>query len=413
MSPVSRLLSNCGNVKWDNGQEKFYLSIGTFLRQLILFDEIIVQSVRLKEFGPLIDLFGFKSVMSLLDSGAIRLRCEALTIGEAGQTKGLAAREGKPPLPLNHFYFICIAAAHRNEYLVGCLPSLNSLASITIQQKDALMAKVLDHIEDPIDAIRPEMLNQTMSDFRNNIPTIKYAVSTIIKESRNIVCSPEELTIKIEETQKGEFQAESNLGNKLGIPPEEEHRIIQGALLSIGHLNQRIAEMKAYEALTGFSVHDIPMFDAKLRFLVQRIDPDISERNFIKVLGTLGLPELGAASVRREVNLERILRVRKSRECQEFRQWLATASDISSRDFIKAMRGLRTKIGEIVSSPCGKVCRFLVAGGISIPCWPAGLAISALDLFLLERLFPRNRVAGFLDKMYPSVFEVAETRSNN
>lgn len=411
MGSISRLLTSCGDVKWDRGREEFHLSIGTFLRQLFLFDEIILQSVRLKEFGPLIDIFGFGPVMGLLDSGAIRLRCEALVMAEVGRNTALGLRKGEPPLPLNQYSFTLVWSPNRKEYLVGCLPSLQGLTTITTAQKNSLMAKVLSLIEDPIDAIGPEMLNQTKSDLRNNTGSIKFAVAEILRITRDVDFQLSGLAVRIEEIKEGVFRAETNLCQKLGVSPEEEHRIVQGALLSIGGLNRRIAEMKAYEALPGFSMRDIPLFDEKLRFLIRQC-PDVTEKNFVRILDTLSLPDFESAATRREIDLNRILKIRDSQECRGFRLWLATAEAVSTEDLKKAIRGLRTKIGEVISGTTGQVCRFLIAGGVGIPCWPAGLAIASLDKFLLERLFPRNRVAGFLDKLYPSVFRNAEDRKN-
>jgi hypothetical protein len=56
----------------------------------------------------------------------------------------------------------------------------------------------------------------------------------------------------------------------------------------------------------------------------------------------------------------------------------------------------------------GKAIRFVVSNGLALippPFGPAaGLAASAVDSFLLERLVPKDAVISFLSESYPSLF---------
>ena len=56
------------------------------LRYLILFDCVIIQSIRLREFGVLARMLGVRGLSALLRSGAVRVHCHALTMGQTGQS---------------------------------------------------------------------------------------------------------------------------------------------------------------------------------------------------------------------------------------------------------------------------------------------------------------------------------------
>jgi hypothetical protein len=51
------------------------------VRHLLLFDQVVIYSARLREFKPLVSAFGFEGLMALLRSGALRVHCARLTIG--------------------------------------------------------------------------------------------------------------------------------------------------------------------------------------------------------------------------------------------------------------------------------------------------------------------------------------------
>jgi len=64
---------------------EFTVDIDSFLRRLILFEQCIIETDRLKEIPSLIAVFGAKGFLELLDSGAVRFVCDAMTAGQAGR----------------------------------------------------------------------------------------------------------------------------------------------------------------------------------------------------------------------------------------------------------------------------------------------------------------------------------------
>jgi hypothetical protein len=70
-----------------NPGEPVSVNLAAFVLRLILFDQYIVQSIRFQEFPDLIRTFGLPAVRDLLASQAIKIRCEAVAIGQTGQVK--------------------------------------------------------------------------------------------------------------------------------------------------------------------------------------------------------------------------------------------------------------------------------------------------------------------------------------
>jgi hypothetical protein len=85
------------------------------------------------------------------------------------------------------------------------------------------------------------------------------------------------------------------------------------------------------------------------------------------------------------------------------------------KELRERVSGFSRRIQQAVHSRVGKAVRFVVSNGLSIglgfiPPQPvvglvAGVAVGALDAFLLERLIPKDAVICFLSESYPSLFK--------
>jgi len=106
--------------------------------------------------------------------------------------------------------------------------------------------------------------------------------------------------------------------------------------------------------------------------------------------------------------MERLLEIRESDECREFREWLLTIEDASDAEIKERISGLRARFGNAIQSHSGKAVRLLTTTGIgAIPgVGPiAGFMAGVVDTFFLEKLLPKSGVVAFLSGLYPSVFE--------
>ena len=182
------------------------------------------------------------------------------------------------------------------------------------------------------------------------------------------------------------------------------HRIVERGLLGLGGLTQRFAEMDVFAALSGFTETDLPLVEEQLKFFL-RISAEVREKQFRRVVEIAGFPDFSSAISDKKVNVERLLEVRQSGECREFREWLPTIDDASDAEIKDRISSLRSKLGNAIQSQSGKAIRLLATTGIGIAGLPAGIVAGVVDTFLLEKMLPNSGVVAFLSHLYPSVFE--------
>ena len=88
--------------------------------------------------------------------------------------------------------------------------------------------------------------------------------------------------------------------------------------------------MKVYNALSGLREGEFHVLGKKLDFLASQISPETQEARFDRVVRIEGLPNWAVGSEGR-VDLERLLRVRESSECVEFRNCFALSMKRQTR----------------------------------------------------------------------------------
>lgn len=120
-----------------------------------------------------------------------------------------------------------------------------------------------------------------------------------------------------------------------------------------------------------------------------------------------GLPDIEHAAEDGNLSIPRLIEIRESKECHEFRDWLASVDSASDRDIEQQFRSLRARLSVAAHGTTGKTVRWLASTGLGIVPG-AGVALGAvaglLDTFLVEKILPQNGPVTFLSKTYPSVF---------
>ena len=121
----------------------------------------------------------------------------------------------------------------------------------------------------------------------------------------------------------------------------------------------------------------------------------------------MAIAELGEPESSSTIDIERLLEIRNSAECMEFKRWLDDADSLTDEDIKTLLVGIRSKLGLRASNVEGRMLRFaaitgigLLSGGV-IPATVLGF----VDSFLVEKLFPKSGIVSFLKTQYPSVFE--------
>jgi hypothetical protein len=101
-----------------------------------------------------------------------------------------------------------------------------------------------------------------------------------------------------------------------------------------------------------------------------------------------------------------LLEIRESEDIREFRQWLRTLDEVSDEDLKERLDSVRAKLAAAVNSQTGTAVKFLATGvaGVVVP-GVAGLALQALDQFVVDKLLGEPGPVSFIGSTYPSIFD--------
>jgi hypothetical protein len=380
------------------------VDLNGIIRRLILFDTYILKSIQLKEFPILIAELGFNGTLQLLESPAFEIQCEVMAVGQTGQT-AMPSRTAKGLLPPLSYSLAGIRSADQKKLVHDCLQPLHQVPNLKqkqiIQLKKAMVNRLVNLPQD----FAVTVANTATSDVLNKQHLVKKSVEMVIRLTHKV--EPPEFSISIHSIGEGDFRVETDLMKRMEIDLATAHKLVERGLLGLSSLSQRFAEMDAFSALSGFTDRDLPLVDEQLKIFL-RMSPDTRERQFRRVIEIAGLPDFTSAISDRRVNVERLLEIRESAECREFREWLPSIESATDAEIKERVSSLRAKLGNASQSVAGKALRVLAVTGIgAIP--PVGLIAGALasaaDTFLLEKILPKSGVVAFLSKLYPSVFE--------
>lgn len=379
------------------------VDVAAFVRQLILFDTCLLKTHRLSEFPFFLRSFGFDGTLEILSSDALEIMWSPFTIAVDFH------RNGKRSLPLFHFDCGAVNTADAEEYIHGCLKPFHDLTDISHKRILRLKKLVLSRFVNPPKDFETNVLAQIKSELRGKSPGIKSAVRLRLPRVHP-QARVSDFDLEFEEVPNVGFRAHADLASRAGISDQEAHGVLQAAFAGLANLDHRVGEMRGYEALSGFSEEEIAVFTDKCDFLMKEMNPQLLERSFERVLEIVGFPDPVVDSSTRVGQISKLLKVRQTDECKEFRAWLSTVHNASDAEIRERVTGVRAKVAEFLHSSSGRTVRVLTAAGIGlIPHFgiPAGLAVGFGDAFLIDKILPHSGVVSFLSNLYPSIFDKA------
>lgn len=356
----------------------------------------------------MLHVFSYDGLTSLLQSDALQIHCDAVTVGQVGQLSVLNWRRQKGLLPLGSYSFSIVRVADWHSYIEQCLSILDTIGTLTSSQR----AKLRDVVKSSL-VICPKdfgevSLKQLRTDMATNAPIVSTLTARTLRDKLDAAIAPDDFHIKICQIDDKGFRVESDIIDHFSLSELDTHRLIERALLGVGGLNQRIEEMRTYSAISGVLPDEVPIFSDKLHFLVENLSPGVQEERFQRMLNIKGIPELDRINDHTKLDAEKLLRIRDSVECREFRTWLSTIDSASDREIKERVSSLQAQLSALTHTKPGKIVRFLTTSGVGfIPIvGPVlGTAIGILDHFLLEKLIPYSGPATFINEMYPSIFK--------
>ena len=248
---------------------------------------------------------------------------------------------GKRQIPLLQFDEGTATAEDNEHNLAMKFRSLLKITGLSNTQRVTLEGVVRAKLQKPSPSYGNELLKQIRKDLTSNIELAK-----IILCHRYPHVSPANLTLKVHDLggmQKFEF----NLQPILGINLEQEHDMLAEVVKGIGSLNQRIAEMAEYNAISHFEDSEAPLLFGKIHTLLTHLNPKYDEQAFLRVIGVTEIPTL---IENRRINVYELLKIRETDECREFRTWLSTTDNLDDAKLRRLLRGFRARAASFIAS---------------------------------------------------------------
>jgi hypothetical protein len=410
---MKRLYFECYRGSFEQGGVFRYrdFDLSRFVICLLLFDELIISSMQLQELHSLLGALGANGLILLLEAKAVRFKTYTSTVGESGQAGGPPTRHR---LPLGSYCFEIVETRELNnldferERIRGILNS----HALTQQQRakisDLVLANILglDGLGTPV----KRAIEQLSKDVSTRAPEIRSAVAMALSRRVNRPVSSFDFSLELQTIEADQYRAESNIGEKFGLDVKGTHDVVASGLLAVAGLNEGIARMEQYDCLTVFRDDEYDLFGTKLTSLYRRLSPDSDVERFKRLLSITGLPDFDHQP-RSKVDARRLLKIRRSSECKEFRDWLPNVDSETDEEIADRFRSINSRLAVLAHGRPGRAIRWAAitgAGSLGPSGLIAGLigdtAISFLDKFVFEKILTRRGPESFLSRDYPSIF---------
>ena len=257
--------------------------------------------------------------------------------------------------------------------------------------------------------VRAKLLKPSPSYGSELLKQIRKDLTSNIELAKTILCHrypdvpPEKLALKVHDLG-GMQKFETNLQSMLGINLEQEHDMLAELVKGTSNLNQRIADMAEFSAISHFEDSEAPLLFGKIHSLVAQLNPEFDEHAFLRVIGVTEIPKL---IENRRINVDELMKIRETDECREFRSWLSTTDSLDNAELKRILTGFRAKAASFIATKSGKSLRLGVNTTLGlIPGYGTLLALGegVVDTFLLETMLPSSGVLTFLNHAMPSIF---------
>jgi hypothetical protein len=365
-----------GEIVIRSDQEFASIDIGVLIRRLILFDRVVVKSFRLNELPQLVRVFGKTGILELLASGVLRFSCEFTNIYTDIQLDGVRS------VPAEHFTFGITAAADRDGLLRKELHKLQSVTGLKNSERNAIEIAVWNSLIRPPETFGTDLLRQVDLDLRTNSPALRAGILDQLRaRSRQDDSAERSLVIQVDEPEERVFHIKTGIARDYGLTSEETHLLLHRSVTAVVNLNHRLAEMQAYSALTGFLESEAPLLFGKLAGIISPQNPLPAEAQFKRVIEIAEVPDF---KLGQKIDVEKLMKIRDSAECSDFRKWLSTTEDISDGEIRAQAGGMRNKLASMTGSSGGKVVRLAATtliGNIPVAGLLLGPAAGAVDSF--------------------------------
>jgi hypothetical protein len=377
------------------------VDIGSLVRRLILFEKVLLRSIRFRELPALVRTFGESGLRSLIDADLLQFFCDELSpITDL-------AMNGVRTLPPFHFNVGIARLADPPDKLRREFHALQTISGLKNSQRAAIEEIVWNSQVRYSNDFGDVLLKHIDNELLSSSPALKVGMLEQLRRLHpKVDLSSYDFDLQIDQTEERVFRIQATFDRDFGLAQEQTHKIIDNGVKSAANLSQRLLEMRELSVLTGYREDEATLLFGKLASLISQ-NPRTVEEQFKRVLEIAEIPDF---KPNQRVDVEKLLAVRQSDECRAFRDWLAEAPELSDEDLRAMTHGIKNRISTLGSSTTGKIIRLAATtsiGLIPVAGLVLGPAASAVDTFLVDHALKRPAVLGFLSHSYPSLFQSA------
>jgi hypothetical protein len=384
------------------------IDLDALIRRLLLFDHCCLESSQFRELPLMIATFGYKGVMRLLEEPNFELICDAMTAGSLGQTGPLLMTERRGHvLPLGS-YHISLVRWHPRPGYTEPLANVPRTPDMSNGQYKRLHAALFNKLSRYPDAAGTAGMQDYATELQQDVRRLLLTLQPVVRTDLGIDVG-DKLRVDVEKLPfEDDYRVQTNLQADFSVTEHAAHKAVEKALLGMAGLDIRIRLMESLQAVTGFREAETPIFQAKLAFIANQLDPNTQERRFERVTKLAELPSMATLAPGATVDMEKLLRLRNDPDCVDLRRWLRTTDGQSDEDIAQQFNSVKERLAALTHSPGGESIRFVVTnlvGAVPGAGLVLGPAISLADKFIVEKLIGSPGPVGFLSHRYRSIYK--------
>lgn len=383
------------------------VDLDALIRRLLLFDHCCLESSQLRELPLMIASFGYKGVIRLLEDPNFELICDAMTAASVGQTAlpEMTQRRGYL-LPLGSHRISLVRWVPRPGYTEP-LANVPQTPGMSNNQYKRLHAALFNKLSRYPDAAGSAGMQDYATELQQDATRLLLTLQPVARTELGIDVG-DKLRVEVEKLPfEEDYRVQTNLQADFRVADQAAHKAVEKALLGMAGLDIRIRLMESLQAVTGFQEAETPIFEAKLAFIANQLDPNAQERRFERVTRLAELPNMATLEPGATVDMEKLLRLRDDPDCVDLRRWLRTTDGQSDEDIVQQFTSVKERLAALTHSPGGETIRYVVTNllgavpGVGIILGPAS---SLADKFIVDKLIGAPGPVSFLSRRYRSIF---------
>jgi hypothetical protein len=117
------------------------------------------------------------------------------------------------------------------------------------------------------------------------------------------------------------------------------------------------------------------------------------------------MPDVSGDPAVHDVDMAKLIEITAGPEVQEFRGWLRRSDSLTDKELADLVHPVRDALGKAIRGSAAKAVRLATSTVVGVVLPPAGVGLSVLDTFLMDKVMPTPGPTAFLGHLSRSVFQ--------